>query len=238
VDAALFAAAAIGPRDRVLDVGCGYGATTRRAARLAADGHALGNDVAGALLDEARAMAAAEGLHNIAFEQGDARTHAFPGNGFDVVISRFGTLFFTDPVAGFANLARALRPGGRLAVTTVGPDAGNDLPALLTAALGGSRDVAPAQSLADPAHLADVLRRAGLTDPRVTPVEATIRLGADAAAAAGFLLAWSAFRGLVDEGDPAAVDATRQALTAAARRFETAGGVRLRSTSWLARATA
>jgi SAM-dependent methyltransferase len=238
VDADLFATAAIGPRDRVLDVGCGYGATTRRAARLAAAGHAVGNDVAAALLDRARGFAADEGLTNIDFEQGDAQTHPFPDGGFDVAISRFGTLFFTDPVAAFTNIARALRPAGRLVITTVGPTNGTDLPTLLSSALGGPAEVTPAQSLADPSHLTDVLRAAGFSDPRVTAVETTIRIGEDAAAAAEFVLGWGAFRGIVDEADPGAVEAVRRGLTTAARRFETTDGVRLHNTAWLAHATA
>jgi ubiquinone/menaquinone biosynthesis C-methylase UbiE len=237
VDAALFAAAGIGLHDRVLDVGCGYGATTRRAARTAAAGHTVGNDLAAAVLDQARAFAAAEGLTTIDFEQGDAQTHPFPDAGFDVAISRFGTLFFTDPATAFANIARALRPAGRLAITTVGPTDGNDLPTLLSSALGDPADVTPAQSLADPSHLTDVLRRAGFSNPRITTVETAVRIGQDAAAAAEFILGWGAFRGIVDETDPATVDATRHALTAAARPFETTDGVRLRSTAWLAHAT-
>ncbi|MFH8238608.1 class I SAM-dependent methyltransferase [Streptomyces sp. NPDC018321] len=112
---ALFEAAAIGPGDRVLDVGCGAGATTRTAARPAAPGHAVGIDVSAPLLERARVNTAAEGIENASYVCADARVHPFPAGGYDVVVSRGGVMFFADHAAAFRNLARALRPGGRLA---------------------------------------------------------------------------------------------------------------------------
>ncbi|MFE6595315.1 methyltransferase domain-containing protein [Streptomyces sp. NPDC057781] len=115
VDDALFGAAAVAPGDRVLDVGCGAGATTRIAARLAAPGYAVGVDVSAPLLARARASTAAEGIANATYECADAQAHAFAAGGYDVVVSRGGVRFFADRAAAFRNLARALRPGGRLA---------------------------------------------------------------------------------------------------------------------------
>jgi ubiquinone/menaquinone biosynthesis C-methylase UbiE len=109
-------AALIGPTDKVLDVGCGTGATTLAAA-VATRGDVLGVDLSQPMLQVARARATALGRSNVRFEQADAQTHPFTPAGFDVVISRFGVMFFDDPVAAFANLARATRPGGRLVVT-------------------------------------------------------------------------------------------------------------------------
>ncbi|MGW7071708.1 class I SAM-dependent methyltransferase [Streptomyces sp. NPDC054855] len=114
VNDALFEAAAIGAGDRVLDIGCGAGITTRIAARRAAHGHAAGIDISAPLLDRARASTVSEGITNAAYEQGDAQLHPFPAAGYDVVISRGGVMFFADHTAAFANIARALRPGGRL----------------------------------------------------------------------------------------------------------------------------
>ena len=74
---ALIAAAAFGPADRVLDVGCGNGQTTRAAARAATDGSALGIDLSSRMLELARELAAEEGLTNVAFEQADAQVHRF-----------------------------------------------------------------------------------------------------------------------------------------------------------------
>ncbi|MEU5883328.1 class I SAM-dependent methyltransferase [Spirillospora sp. NPDC047279] len=217
-DNALLDAAAIGPSDRVLDIGCGYGGTARKAAALAS--HVLGNDIAEPLIGHARSVAEAEGLRNIVFETGDAQTHPFTTGGFDVAISRFGVMFFADPVAAFANIGRALRPGGRLAFTTLGPPEGNDLPKVVAAAMPAAAAV---HSLSDGARLEAVVTKAGFAAVRVTPVERTIRIGADAAAAADFILNWGAF------GDENA----RPVLTEAARPYETPGAVRLRSTAWL-----
>ncbi len=108
--AMLLAAAALQPGDQVLDVGCGCGSTT-----CAAAGRVLGADLSGPMLARGQASAAAAGLGNAAFERADAQVHAFGESSFDAVISRFGIMFFADPVAAFANLRRATRPGGRMA---------------------------------------------------------------------------------------------------------------------------
>ncbi|MBO2449416.1 methyltransferase domain-containing protein [Actinomadura barringtoniae] len=216
----LFAAAAIRPAHKVLDVGCGYGGTTRLAAVRAPDGHVVGNDIAEPLLAHAKAAAQAQGLRNITFEEGDAQTHPFPAGGFDVAISRFGVMFFADPVAAFANLGRALRPRGRLVFTTIGPPETNDLPTIVSA-------VAPAagvvHSLSDPDRVREVLGDAGFVNVQIRAVETAIELGASAEEAGDFIARWGAF------GDPDA----RAALTEAARPYEREGAVRLRSTAWL-----
>jgi ubiquinone/menaquinone biosynthesis C-methylase UbiE len=112
---ALFAGAGVKLADRVLDVGCGTGATTRIAARLAARGHVVGVDTDAPLLRSARKRTDEEKIRNAAYIQADAEVHPFPRAGYDVVVSRGAVMFFTDPVAGFGNLWRTLLPGGRLA---------------------------------------------------------------------------------------------------------------------------
>jgi ubiquinone/menaquinone biosynthesis C-methylase UbiE len=101
-------------RDHIIDIGCGTGQTTRQAARAARTGSALGIDVSGPSIEQARRSARAAHIPNVIFEHADAQTYRFAGNHFDVVISRFGTMFFEDPSAAFANIVRALRPAGRL----------------------------------------------------------------------------------------------------------------------------
>ena len=110
----LRAAYRISPGDEVVDIGCGTGLTTREAARAAAPGRVVGVDVSERMLQRARQATAAERLDNVRYELGDAQVHRFEPPGFDVAISRFGTMFFSDPVAAFANIAAALRPGARL----------------------------------------------------------------------------------------------------------------------------
>ena len=99
------AAADVRLGDHVLDIGCGTGQTTREAARAAADGRALGVDVSALMLERARRLADAKGLHNVTFERGDAQSHRFASEGFDLAISRFGMMFFSDPLAAFRHLA-------------------------------------------------------------------------------------------------------------------------------------
>ena len=105
-------AAALRPGGSVLDVGCGCGGTTLAAARLVAPGggQATGLDLSGPMLARAQADAEAAGLANAAFQQGDAQVEPLEPGRFDTVISRFGVMFFADPVAAFANIRSATRP--------------------------------------------------------------------------------------------------------------------------------
>src|SRR5271168_1801894 len=110
----LIAVAAPKPGDRVIDVGCGCGATTIDfAARVSPGGEVLGLDVSEPML--ARARERAPQSQPIRFERADATVYDFEPNGADLVASRFGVMFFADPARSFANLRRGLKPGGRLA---------------------------------------------------------------------------------------------------------------------------
>lgn len=239
VNDALFAGAAIEAGDRVLDVGCGAGATTRIAARLAAHGHAVGVDISAPLLDRARALTAAEGVANVAYECADAQVHRFPSAGYDVAISRGGVMFFGNHAAAFRNLARALRPGGRLAFVCprqAGPDSEEVRAFELFGKLLGEpdTDTAAAQiamaSLSDPTRIREVLQR--YTDYEkvaVEPVAVETVWGRDAADAVDFLLSRRT-------GTSVAAD-TRAALEDSLRPYETERGVRLRGAVWLVTAT-
>ena len=110
--------------EAALDVGCGAGATTLALARaLAPSGRVHGVDISSPLLARASASRDELGIGNVTFERADAQDHAFPPAAFDLVASRFGMMFFADPVAAFRNLRSALRPGGRIAfVAWAGPE--------------------------------------------------------------------------------------------------------------------
>ena len=100
----------------VLDVGCGTGATTRAiASRIAPEGTAVGLDLSAPMIAHAERLAETEGSP-ARFLAGDAQTHAFPPDGFDLIVSRFGVMFFSDPVTAFQNLRRAAKPGAGLAM--------------------------------------------------------------------------------------------------------------------------
>ena len=103
----------IEPTDRILDIGCGTGKSTRDAARRAWSGSVLGVDLSSRMLDDARRRSEHDGLHNVEFLLADAQVHPFEPNAYDLAISVFGAMFFADPVAAFSNIRRSLRPGGR-----------------------------------------------------------------------------------------------------------------------------
>ncbi|MFG3259102.1 class I SAM-dependent methyltransferase [Streptomyces sp. NPDC048172] len=230
---------------RVLDVGCGNGQLTRLAARRAARGAAVGLDLSAPMLETARERAAREGVGNVAFVRGDAQTHTFDGPPFDAVLSRFGVMFFADPVAAFANLAGALRPGGRLAFVSMRPFEDQDLGevvAALSRALPAApwqyeRDAAPEEkgpvSLSDPAVVRGLLERAGFTGVGVAPLDATQRWGSDAEDAASFLAAWGPVRHHMTGVGEEVTRRAGEALTEAMRRYEGPRGVELRGAAWL-----
>ncbi|NEC67589.1 class I SAM-dependent methyltransferase [Streptomyces sp. SID9727] len=236
----LLDAAVIAGADAVLDVGCGTGRTTRLAARRAARGRVLGLDLSGPMLGSARESAVREGVANVAFMQGDAQVHPLDGGAFDAVISRYGMTFFGDPVAAFANLRRALRPGGRLAFICAAEAEAQEW----LAALASLKDILPLGgfgnadgpgmfSLADPGRVRALLAGGGFEEAHVRRTEAMGKWGADAADAAAFLLDSGPVRHLLDQVAQPAREAARQVLTAALRRHETDHGVRMRSSSWL-----
>lgn len=107
--------AALSDGMRVIDIGCGTGASALRAAQqVGSDGHVLGVDISEQFLERARNRAARAQLSNLAFQYADAQVADLGTNNCDAMISRFGVMFFSDPVAAFANMARALKPGGQM----------------------------------------------------------------------------------------------------------------------------
>lgn len=169
---------------RVIDVGCGAGATSLALARRVPAGSVLGCDISQPLLARARERAA--GLAHLRFEHADAQTHAFEPATHDAVFSRFGVMFFADPVAAFANLGRALVEGGRLAFVCWRQMADNPSFVLpLTAALPLLPEPPPPPdptapgpfAFADGERVHDVLARAGFTAIDVAAHDSEIVFG-------------------------------------------------------------
>jgi SAM-dependent methyltransferase len=238
----LLDAAALAETDRVLDVGCGCGQTTRLAARQAQRGTALGIDLSGAMLERAREDAAAEGITNVGFEKADAQVHPFTPGDFDVALSRFGVMFFDDPMAAFANIGTALAPGGRLVFLAwqdiphnewVAVPAGAALAHVPLPEGFGAPGTPGPFSLADPGRITEVLMSAGFDEPTTTAVEATLRLGDDADDAVAFLSDTGMARGLLDPVEPAIAARALDAVRAALRPYERPDGVTLRGAAWL-----
>lgn len=107
-------AAGIASTDRILDIGCGTGASTLEAARRAPDGHVLGVDISDPLLKRAADRAKTEGVANAFFLLADAQTHDFSARPFDLLVSRLGMSFFSDTVAALKNLSNALTDNGKM----------------------------------------------------------------------------------------------------------------------------
>ncbi|PVE13712.1 class I SAM-dependent methyltransferase [Streptomyces scopuliridis] len=239
---ALFEAAAIGERDRVLDIGCGTGQTTRLAARRAALGQAVGIDISVPMVERARAIAAEEGIANAVFEQGDAQVHSFPSGHYHAAVSRGGVMFFADHIAAFTNIGGALRPGGRLTfICPQLPSPEADSARIFAPVNALIRQPSPAQrgmvSLSDPARIHEVLTTAGFTEVTVTSVEGSVDWGRTADEAVDFYFAMGPVRFNLDGVHEEVVGDARERVREALRPYETPDGVRLRGAVWLATAT-
>lgn len=168
----------------VLDVGCGAGALTLAAAKRGATG--LGVDISAPLIEAARARAERLGAPSARFVRGDAQTHRFEAQGFDALVSRFGVMFFADPVAAFRNLRSAIRPGGKLAFAAWrGPEENG----FMTAAERSAAEIielpervegGPGQfGFADSGRVGSILAQSGWVGAEIRPVDAECRLTAE-----------------------------------------------------------
>jgi SAM-dependent methyltransferase len=234
----LRAAHGISPGEEVVDIGCGTGLTTREAGRAAAPGRVVGVDVSERMLERARQLTAAERLDNVRYELGDAQVHRFEPAGFDVAISRFGTMFFSDPAAAFANIAAALRPQARLVLLVWQPHEHNEWARAIDAALGDA--ARPPQPGADPFSLGDaaatagILQGAGFDRMRFEDVHEPVHYGQDLDAALavvrGFQDTSAALASLSDGEAARTVERLREMLAA---HHSDERGVVLDSRSWL-----
>jgi SAM-dependent methyltransferase len=233
----------IAPEDRVLDVGCGAGQTTRDAARLAGDGWALGVDISEGTIEQARLLAVAEGVHNASFEHADAQDHPFPAERFDLAISRFGTMFFRDPVAAFANIGHGMRPAGRLLLMVWQSHERNEWSVSIERALSatpGSRVPTPAGldpfSLADPATVEGVLGAAGFTDITFTDVHEPVFYGRDVDAALAWVRGFTSTKQAVDRLDPTGGELALERLRMMLAEHVRDDGVWFDSRTWIVKA--
>jgi SAM-dependent methyltransferase len=230
------AALEVGPRDRVLDIGCGAGLTTREAARIAVQGSVLGVDVSAEMLEVARQRSAQEGLRNVAFAEGDAQHQAFPPASFDLCISRFGTMFFADPAAAFANIGRAMRPGARLVWLVWQRRDRNEWATIIRQTLApetvAAADAAPAFSLGDPAVATSLLSASGFVSIDFAEVHEPVFYGSDVDAAYESVIELQFARDVLARMD-AQGDAARQRLRDLLTAHLTADGVLFDSRAWI-----
>ena len=228
-------AAGICSGERVLDVGCGTGESTREAAAAASPGHVLGVDVSAPMLELARRLTAAAGLAGVTYKTGDAQVHPFAAGDFDVAISRFGTMFFSDPIAAFRNIARALRPGGRLVQLVWQRRELNEWAAIdrLLGAEPPPPELDPF-SLGDPATTRSLLERAGFGGIQFTDVREPVFYGRDVTAAFRFVRGFQAVRdALASMKRDAAARAEQQLRDLLAEHQRGDRGVLFDSRAWI-----
>jgi SAM-dependent methyltransferase len=237
------AAAAIQPGDQLLDIGCGCGNTTIAAARSASPGgSALGVDLSVPMTDLARTRAVDEKV-DASFLVADAQVHPFPEGAYDVAISRFGVMFFDDPVAAFTNLSRALRPGGRLAFVCWQDLTANDWMLVPGAALAqyvalpdlGEPGAPGPFSFADPTRIKGILEATGFTCVAVAPVRKSLLVGGGPTVegTVAFLRETGMGQAVLSGAAPDAVGRAVGAVRSALEPFATADGVRLDGAAWL-----
>ncbi len=226
--------------DRVLDIGCGTGQTTRDAARLAQAGSALGVDTSAPAIERARQLARVEGLRNVTFEHADAQVYRFSQQRFDLAISRFGTMFFADPVAAFANIGRALRPAGRLVMMVWQAHEHNEWAVAIHQSLGGSGGEGTLAgqgpdpfSLAHPPTVNGILTAAGFVGIAFTGVQQPVYYGPDVATALAWVRGFTCTNEVLKRLDPAAGSRALARLRNALTARMSDDGVWFNSRAWI-----
>ena len=238
INALLLAEAAPRQADKVLDVGCGTGTTTLPLARLVAPGgHVTGADISAPMLEVAARRCADQ--PDVTLLRADAQTHDFGAAAYNLILSRFGVMFFADPAAAFGNLRRALQPGGRFCFVCWAGLAENPhwrVPFDIVAAALGPPAAKPPHApgpmaLSDPSHTGGLLRAAGFTEIALKPVQVPIigRSLEDEARVAGILGPSGA---LLDEkqASPEQRAVLAAEILQALRVYDTADGPRLPAT--------
>jgi SAM-dependent methyltransferase len=228
--------AQIAPGEAILDVGCGCGdSSLQLAERVGPGGRVIGFDISAPMLTRARERAREQGISNLGFVQADAQTHTFEGKGHDVLFSRFGVMFFADPVAAFANLRRALLPGARLAFVCWQELKRNPWMLVPVLAIAKHVEMPPPPepgspgpfAFADAERLRGILTAAGFDRVAIEPEEGGIALagGADLDAAVDLALQLGPTARLLAGADAEVRDRARDSVRDALAPYATPTGV-------------
>ncbi len=239
-------AAAVQPGDVVLDVGCGCGATTEDLASLVGtSGRVVGLDVSAPMLARATERLAGRPVELLL---GDAATFSLPTHSFDVLFSRFGVMFFEEPLPAFAHLRDALKLGGRVAMVVWQSPSANPwaiVPIEAVAdiveppALGGTGEPGPF-SLSDHDGVLTLLRAAGYSDVDLTghEMDVTVGGGLPLPAAVAFTLDHGPVRRVLASASPEVRAAATERVTAALSPYDGPSGVRMPAAVWVITARA
>ena len=207
---------------------------------MAPAGSALGVDISVPAIERARELAEAQGVRNVTFEQADAQVHRFPRDRFDLAVSRFGTMFFAEPVAAFTNIGRALRPAGRLVMMVWQAHDRNEWDMAIRRSLTGPEGSAAVPSAGpDPFSLADrptvtrILEAAGFADVTFTDVREPMYFGPDVATALDWIRGFACTRETLNRLDPAAAERALGRLRTMLAAHSGDKGVRFDSRAWI-----
>ena len=231
--------------ERILDIGCGCGQTTMELAqRAGAAGYVKGADISAPMLEIAKARPVLPGAVAPVFEQADAQVASFGDGTFDAAFSRFGVMFFADPVAAFANIRKALRAGGRLAFVCWRPFAENVwMRAPQQAAAPFMPESPPADptapgpfAFADSQRLRGILGDAGFKDIAIETFDCLIG-GGDLEQSLELSLRVGPLGGALRE-HPELVSKVSDAVKAVLARYLTPQGVLMPAATWIVRARA
>ena len=236
ISAALMSFAA--PRNgmRVLDIGCGAGTTTSQLAQTVAPGRVTGVDISAPMLAVARARAEA----SVDFIEADASTHSFVPE-FDLVFSRFGVMFFADPVAAFSHIKTALRRGGKLAFVCWRAFEENDW---AFAPYSAARDLLSPQdppvpyapgpfAFADGERLKSILEQSGFQRVRLERLDTVMHMGATVEEAGEEALNLGPLARAASDLDEPTRDKIRARAAAAFEKFKTPAGITPPASCWL-----
>jgi SAM-dependent methyltransferase len=242
-------AAAAAAGEHVIDIGCGCGATVLALAdRVGPTGQIMGLDISEPMSTRARDRIAAAGLANARVVVSDAAVHAFAPDSADLLFSRFGVMFFADPIAAFANLRKAMRPGGRLLCAVWRPLADNSW---FSVPLQAARPLLAPQppadpnapgpfAFADPDRTAGIFADAGWHDVKLTPHDVPMRFAASGQIeqATEFATQVGVLARLLAEESPETRARVRLAIAAALKAYDGPAGINLSGAIWLISARA
>lgn len=247
---ALLSRAAFQSGDAVIDFGCGGGATTLAIAqRVGPSGKAIGIDISPDLTKAAQERAIKSGTNNVTFICGDAATIQLSGAPYDRLLSRFGSMFFEDPVAAFSNLHGQLQRGGRMDLAVWGPPRENLWMMDMMGVVRNHMDVPPAMprapgpfSFEDLEYLREVLNDSGFSDVDVSAYEGLQPVGGTGATpeqAVKFALSSLAIgRLLSDKGDEIFEAVVQELTELFARYYVAEKGILMKGKAWLVSAIA